>query len=318
MTESAVRYKAALNALVEWQVTSESLAVALSSSTSDPKIRVAIQCFTSWCVVLGQKSIIFFTQRFGNHTIRDYIHDDIVSCVLFDPAVLYAFELHHYEYMFTSFVIGARLWDAAEKTIREIWNDNRKSWRQLYELLTVRTPTTRFMVGKAAVNVFLLMVPIVNEDMFSALMLPGVAAMFYAVLNLSAELADPWGEGLHALPLEMVLKFVSLPSWCEGDIETIQDSIAWLNRGLKTGNWTYEGTNPIPRPKNTEPNRGANIDFNRMRALPGVAGCSSWESFMRAKQQELNYAMQAGRRLARYVLWRQSEPVRGLGEPIRA
>merc|ERR1712187_382264 len=103
-----------------------------------------------------------------------------------------AFELPPLHYLFSSFIIGARLWDSREKTVAQVWHETNGSWKQLYELLTVRTPTTRYTVGKAAVNFFLCLVPIVNEDLASAVMLPIVASMFYAVLNLAKELSDPW------------------------------------------------------------------------------------------------------------------------------
>jgi len=275
MTEAAARYKSALAAMLEFQNSMDCLATALTSSTSDPKIRIASQCFISWMMVLAQKSIVFFTEDFSD-PVAALIDKEIAHCALFEPQVLWAFELPQLHYLFSSFIIGARLWDSREKTVAQVWNETNGSWKQLYELLTVRTPTTRYTVGKAAVNFFLCLVPIVNEDLASAVMLPIVASMFYAVLNLAKELSDPWGNSLHDLPLPDVLRYLALPAFKEQDQGYVEEAVQWLNKGLKTGDWTHKnGSNPIPRTKATEPNKGETIDFNRMRTLHEVSGFKS-------------------------------------------
>merc|ERR1711953_307755 len=118
-------------------------------------------------------------------------------------------------------MLQSQLWDRKEKMVEKLWQRMLSAFKVLHELLQVRSPTTKFTVGKIAVNLFLISIPLVNGDLTSPLMLPIVAAIFACVLNLSAELADPWGDGdrdgLHVVPLVDIMKLLSQPVFCEAD-----------------------------------------------------------------------------------------------------
>jgi hypothetical protein len=204
-------------------------------------------------------------------------------------------------------MLQAQLWDRKEKMLEKQWKRMLDALQQLLELLQVRSPTTKYTVGNIAVNLFLVSIPIVNADLISPVMMPVVAAMFYAVLGLSRELADPWGEGadgLHDLPLLDVMRYLSIPMFSELDMGEVDSGVEWLSNGLQTGVWNFNrGDQPIPRHKTVEPNKGELIDFSSMRTLAEVAGFKSWENFMNEQAQDMAVAEQNGRRLPTYLRW---------------
>jgi len=308
MTEAAARYKAAMASLLEFRDATEALRVSLCSSTGDAKMRVSVQIFIAWMMCLFQKSIVFYTEDFSE-SLRTFIPNEVCHCVLYRPEVLWNYDFTEFQYVFSNFMLQSQLWDKKEKMIEKLWQRMLSAFKVLHELLQVRSPTTKFTVGKIAVNLFLLSIPLVNADLCSPCILPVVAAMFYCVLRLSAELADPWGDGtgsmgMHDLPLLEVMKFLSSPSFAEADMSEIESTVQWLSRGLQTGNWTYStGENQIPRNKATDPNKGEMIDFKSMRTLAEVAGFTSWESFLAAQSQDMAVAERNGRRMPTYLRW---------------
>jgi len=304
MTEAATRYKAAMAALLNFMNAVETLRTTIVSSTSDPKIRVSTQVFIAWMIVLSQKSIVFFTEDFSLPVI-ELISNQISHSILFKTQVLWKFESQQCEYLFSTFIIGAQVWDHREKTVAACWSAALKSWNELYELLTVHSPTTKFTVGKLAVHLFLLMIPILHDDFWSALALPVVASMFMAVLQLAYELADPWHGGLHGLPLNDVLRYLAWPNWGQCDQGHIHEAVTWLNRGLEFDEWTSDKEPKVPRKKMNEPNKGEVIDFDRMSTLPSVAGYKTWAGFMSSQDTDIASALKNGRRMPVYLAWNQ-------------
>jgi len=311
MTEAAGRYKAALAALLEFRDATESLRVSLCSSTPDPKLRVSVHLFISWMMCLFQKSIVFYTEDFSD-SIRNLIPNEATQCVLFQPELLWKFDLVEFQYVFSSFMVNSQLWDHRDKTIEKLWIRMLHAHHTLNELLQVRSPTTKLTVGKIAVHFFLLSIPLVNGDFVSPIILPMVAAMFYAILQLSQELGDPWGmvggQDLHELPLLQVMGFLALPMFAELDFPEIDATVRWLNTGLLTGAWTFGGENPIPRTKAIDPNKGCVIDFEAQRTLGEVAGFKTWDSFLMHQRQDMGAAERNGRRMPVYLKWNVVEP----------
>lgn len=320
MTEAAARYKAAMAALLEFRDATETLRVSLCSSTPDPKLRISINMFIAWGMCLFQKTIVFFTEDFSD-PMRTFIPVELCQCCLFRPEVLWNYDLVQYQYVFSNFMLNAQLWDRKEKIIEKLWARKLNALRELHELLQVRSPTTKFTVGSIAVNLFLISIPLVNADLISPVVLPIVAAMFYAVMQLAFEIGDPWGEGadnLHDLPLLNVMRFLSTPMFSETDKGEIDMCVAWLTRGLQEGKWDYpgdaRGEHTIPRKKHTDPNRGETIDFLSMRTLADVAGYRSWDSFLAKQGSDMWAAEQNGRRLPTYLRWNQWD-MGGPGRP---
>jgi len=209
ISEAGARYKAAMASLLEFRDATEALRVSLCSSTPDPKLRVSVHIFISWMICIFQKTIVFFTEDFSD-PLRTFIPNEVCQCAVFRPEVLWTYDLVQVQYVFTNFMLQSQLWDRKEKTIEKIWARMLNALNELSSLLQVRSPTTKFTVGNIAVNLFLISIPLVNADLISPVVLPVVAAMFYAVLRLSFELGDPWGEGadgLHDLPLLDVMRF---------------------------------------------------------------------------------------------------------------
>jgi hypothetical protein len=306
MTEAAGRYKAAMASLLEFRDATEALRVSLCSSTGDAKLRVSVNIFISWMMCLFQKSIVFYTEDFSE-PLRTFIPIEVGACVLYRPEVLWSFDLVQFQYVFSNFMLQSQLWDRKEKMIEKLWQRMLSAFKVLHELLQVRSPTTKFTVGKIAVNMFLVSIPLVNGDFTSPLILPIVAGMFYCVLTLAKELADPWGDGddgLHVLPLNEVMKFLSSPMFAETDMDEINSSVEWLSSGLQNGIWTYsKGKDTIPRHKAADPNKGEIIDFAAMRTLAEVAGFRSWESFLLHQVQDMGTAERNGRRMPVYLRW---------------
>merc|ERR1712048_503494 len=140
------------------------------------------------------------------------------------------------------------------------------SWNELFDLFQVRSPSTKLTVGNIAVSGYLLVIPLVTDDLVEACILPLLAGLFFSILFLAAELSDPWGHaGLHDLPLKDVMCLLSAPCWNSDDQGHISESVAWFNTGLAHGEWSFNGDHPIPRQRMQKPNKGEKIDFSDMR-----------------------------------------------------
>lgn len=307
MTDAAARYKIAMSALLEFRESVETFRVSLCAGTTDPKVRIAVQCFISWMMCLFQKSIVFYTEDFSG-SMRDFIPPEFQEAVLFQPEVLWGFEMQEFQYVITNFMISARLWDRQERTIQPLFERVLKAKESLSDLLEVRSPTTKFTIGKLAVHSFLVLIPLVNGDNISPLILPFVAALFYSVLALANELSDPWGDDTHDLPLRDVMRFLSMPLDSGSDEGNFQTTMRWMSRGFTTGDWNCpDPAHPIPRLKSQDPNKGEMIDFHAMRTLQDVAGYQSFEDYVRAKSADMTEAEQNGRRMPMYLKWPQAQ-----------
>eukprot|EP00931_Biecheleriopsis_adriatica_P021678 TRINITY_DN14111_c1_g1_i1.p1 TRINITY_DN14111_c1_g1~~TRINITY_DN14111_c1_g1_i1.p1 ORF type:complete len:425 (-),score=56.30 TRINITY_DN14111_c1_g1_i1:41-1315(-) len=304
MTDAAQRYKVAMAALLDFRETVETLRVSLCSATIDPKLRISTQCFIAWMVVLFQKSLAYFTEDFS-WRLDNLIPGEFQNAVLFQPEVLWAFEIQEFQYVLTNFMVSSHLWDYKEKTIQVLYDRAMRSLNSLCELLQVRNPTAKLAISKMSVHALLLSIPLVNEDRNSIYFVPFVAALFYSVLALAQELSDPWGDDMHDLPLQDVMKYLAMPVGAERDEGRFEVSIAWLSYGLTTGKWKYtEDEFPIPRMKHQEPNKGAKMDFEAMRTLQDVTGYKTFESFCKAKAHDMSKAAHEGRRMPHYLNWK--------------
>eukprot|EP00928_Gymnodinium_smaydae_P045350 TRINITY_DN30244_c0_g1_i1.p1 TRINITY_DN30244_c0_g1~~TRINITY_DN30244_c0_g1_i1.p1 ORF type:complete len:433 (-),score=68.55 TRINITY_DN30244_c0_g1_i1:196-1494(-) len=303
MSEAVTRYKGAMQALKEIQDSTETLRVSLLSSTSDPKIRIATQCLIAWMMVLGRKCIAFFTQDFSE-PIQDLVDSQFASCVLFEPEVIWGFDHTQWEFIFTNFLMNTHQWDFREKTVDKMFARMTGSWHEIQALLQVRTPTTRFTIGKFVLHVYLLAVPINNNDLVSTILLPVLAMMFFSIISFATDVSDPWGTDFHDLPLSNVMRFLSTPLIGEEDEGQINEAIAWFNEGMTRGRWTCGGAHPIPREKVQAPNKGYCINFADMRTLAEVSGFKTFESFQRMQRNDMEMAEAEGRRLPSYVRWR--------------
>jgi len=324
ITAAAHRYKTAMSALLEFRESVETFRVSLCAGTTDPKVRITVQCLMAWMMCLFQKSIVFYTEDFQG-SMKDFIPPEFREVVLFQPEVLWGFEVQEFQYVLTNFMISARIWDRQERTIQPLFERVLRAKEALSDLLEVRPPTTQMTIGKLAVHSFLVLVPLVNGDTISPLMLPFVAALFYSVLALANELSDPWGDDKHDLPLRDVMRYLSMPLDSGADPGHFQSmktncdlhsmpvdnggelmTMRWLNRGFTRGDWTCtDSKHPIPRPKAQDPNKGEMIDFHAMRTLADVAGYPTFEEFVQAKSADMLEAEQNGRRMPLYLKWSQ-------------
>ena len=165
----------------------------------------------------------------------------------------------------------------------------------------MRAPTTSIILTKFIAHVWLVSVPLF-ADSLSRLALPLVAALFHAVLILATELADPWGNDFHDLPLEAVMTSLATPLWSEAERARVPDAVDWLNRGLTAGDWTHAGPeHAIPRSKVTGAFVGEAMDFSAMCTLFQVQGFSSWERYLCAQRQDMEDAAWRGQRLPQYL-----------------
>eukprot|EP00747_Dinoflagellata_sp_TGD_P171240 gnl/TRDRNA2_/TRDRNA2_204853_c0_seq1.p1 gnl/TRDRNA2_/TRDRNA2_204853_c0~~gnl/TRDRNA2_/TRDRNA2_204853_c0_seq1.p1 ORF type:complete len:274 (-),score=44.82 gnl/TRDRNA2_/TRDRNA2_204853_c0_seq1:221-1042(-) len=271
-------------------------------------MRTAVQCFIAWMMVLVRKRVTFFTEDFSE-PISLFIDESLWDCVLFEPEVLWAFDSMHFEFLLHDFLNNAKLWDKHGQ-IKGGFIKMFSSWRDLEFLLQVRSPTTKMIVSRVAVHLFVIMIAIFNEDIVSQMMLPLTAGLFVSILSLAAELSDPWGKDFHDLPLSQVMLYCSTPAWSEEDNGQVSSAIAWLNKGLTEGIWTYGepgSATAIPRRKVIAPNKGEMIDFNDMRTLVQVSGTESWSKFIQLQKKDMDNSAARGRRMVSYLRWQNSK-----------
>ena len=157
---------------------------------------------------------------------------------------------------------------------------------------------------KIVVLMFLTVMPVFNDDDVTIVLIPVLAAVFMAVLELSNELADPWDCDYHDVPLRTVMIYLATPQFLEEDEEQLDAAVAWLNRGLTEDKWDYGRPGDrfaIPRKRLEGTQMGANVDFHDMRSLSKLAGFKSWKVFLEAAEEDMREAEADGRRMPAYL-----------------
>lgn len=306
LNEASSRFKAALTAVLAFQESVETLRSLLVSSTEDPKFRFAVQVFITWLVVLMRKTITFYSEDFSR-PVGELIPIQFQDCVVFLPEVLWAFDRARAEFVFDEFLKNSRM--DHNRRVDDIFHKAMTAFNSVTELLVVRSPNAKQLLTKLAVQLFLLVIPLVNEDVLTLALLPPVAAMFNAIVQLSGELADPWGDDDHDLPLREVMGVLSTPVWYDGDEEKAEESLRWLNKGLTENSWLHPGNetprgvgNMIPRKKVRGDGAGMQVDFQDWRTLSEIAhGHTNWERFLSEKAKDMDQAKHRGRRMPDYL-----------------
>mmetsp|Transcript_55707 Transcript_55707/g.110659 ORF Transcript_55707/g.110659 Transcript_55707/m.110659 type:complete len:496 (+) Transcript_55707:91-1578(+) len=304
MNEAMGRYKAAMSAALSLQIDVEKLRAHLTLSTEDPKFRVAVQIFLVWQIILWRKNLVFFTEDYTNPPpIGELIHEGMYDCVIFDPRVLWRFNSAHWEFILQRFISCAHLWDSAAM-LSGAFNSTVASWKALDDVLRVRSPRTRIILTKVVVLMFLTLMPVFNDDDVTIVLIPVLAAVFFAVLELSNELSDPWDCDYHDIPLRTVMVYLATPQFLEEDEQELEAAVAWLNRGLTEDQWDY-GTPgdcfAIPRKRLEGTKMGADVDFHDMRSLSKLAGFKSWELFLEDAEKDMWESEAAGARMPAYL-----------------
>jgi hypothetical protein len=303
LNDAVVRYKNAMTAITDLSDSIENLRMILLSSTKDPKMRIAVQVHIAWLMVLLRKKIAFFSEHF-DQPICDLIDPYFQDCVLFRPEVLWALDRSQAEYVFASFLREAKFFDR-EGMLKRAWDDMSRHWKTIISLLIVRAPTTRNVLARQCVDLFLITIPIFNEDLVTLVMLPVVACVLNGIVSLSCEIAEPWLEDYHDLPMKEVMYFNSVPVWFGKDQSVCAEAIAWLNKGLMEADFECKGDHPIPREKRRGSNKGDHMNFDRFTALHDVAGYESFQEFVDAKREDMDHAEKRGRRMPSYLRWQE-------------
>lgn len=302
LTDAVTRYKAAMSALTDLSDSVENLRMVLLSSTEDPKFRVAVQVHISWMIVLLRKKIAFFAEDF-EQPIGTLIPHAFGDSVLFQPEVLWAFDRAQAEFVFHSFLANAKLLDK-EGLVKKGSDEMIRCWKMIASLLMVRSPTTRHVLGRTCVELFLIGIPLFNEDIVTLIVLPFVAAVLVAISHLSTEIAEPWGEDFHDLPMDDILYFLSVPSWFGKDQQVAPECVAWLNRGMSDNDWTWKGDSPVPREKRRGSSKGVVINFEDYRTLAEIDGHETFQELLSSHGRDMNEAEARGRRMPKYLRWR--------------
>jgi len=304
MNEAMGRYKAAMSAALSLQRDVEKLRAHLILSTEDPKFRVAVQIFLVWQIILWRKNLVFFTEDYTNPPpIGELIHEGMYDCVIFDPRVLWRFNSAHWEFILQRFISCAHLWDSAAM-LSGAFNSTVASWKALDDVLRVRSPRTRIVMTKIVVLLFLTVMPVFNDDEVTIILIPVLAAVFFAVLELSNELSDPWDCDYHDIPLRTVMVYLATPQFLEEDEQELEAAVAWLNRGLTEDQWDYGRPGDrfaIPRKRLEGTRMGADVDFHDMRSLSKLAGFKSWELFLEDAEKDMWESEAAGARMPAYL-----------------
>lgn len=303
VSDAAGRFKSAMAVLVRLKASVEKLRAVLLANTNDPKLRFGVQALICWCMVLLQKQIAFFREDYSV-SIGSMIPEEFRDSVLFDPAVLWSFDRPHAEVIFVSFLSEAKLFDGAGQ-VMQTYKDAVDSWTNIEEMLQVRAPGTKHMLGHVCVSLFLVVLPICNDDLITVILVPFAAGVFFSILQLAHELSDPWGIERHDLPLSIVLQFLCMPVWGEDDVEVASGSLMWLNSGLGQNEWTWTADHPIPRTKERGASKGKQVNFEDYRSLPMIAGYKTYEGFLQAKKTDMEQAESRGRRMPDYLRWRR-------------
>mmetsp|Transcript_99837 Transcript_99837/g.183075 ORF Transcript_99837/g.183075 Transcript_99837/m.183075 type:complete len:479 (-) Transcript_99837:351-1787(-) len=313
LTEAIVRYQAANSAIIDFMDNVENLRVLLLSSTDDPKFRYGVQVFISWLVVGLRQKITFQTEDFAK-SIAPYIPKEMHDCVVFEPEVLYSCGRAQHEYLFHCFLRNAKL--DQNQQLSGSYDAAITSLNKINELLMSKPPKTKAILTDVVCEIFLVLIPLVNRDFLTILMLPVMAAVFLLINAISSELSDPWNEGPHDIPLKQVLEAISAPVWFEGDHMRVKDSMMWFNRGLMENMWDHPGNpelgldeqdvarNAIPRQKCRGEGKGSMLTFDDTRSVPEVTGHLSWRSFQEAKQKDMKEAVLRQRRMPYFLCWK--------------
>lgn len=307
LTDAVSRYKSAMEGLTKLSESIENLRMVLLSSTEDTKFRVAAQVHITWLVVLLRKRIAFYTEDF-EQPLTELINEDFANSILFKPEVLWAFDLAQAEFVLKRFLVNAKLVDK-EGMVTKVFTQAQVSQEAITSLLMVRSPTTTHMLGRTCVELFLLAIPMFNDDIVTMCLLPFVASAMLAIVHLSAEIAEPWGEEYHHLPVRSVMHFLSVPSWFGNDQAQAPEAIAWLNKGMIDNNWAWNGNDPIPREKRAGSSKGEFISFEDYRTLHHLTGYKTFAEFIRVKAKDMAEAEARGRRMPKYLRWRSEDVV---------
>merc|ERR1719506_753708 len=126
-------------------------------------------------------------------------------------------------------------------------------------------------------------------------------------MHLSSEIAEPWGESYHHLPVGDVMYYLSVPSWFGSDQGEAADAIEWLNKGMSENDWTWSGKSPIPREKRKGAHKGEVVCFDDYRTLHHLTGHDTFSEFLKIKEQDMSEAQGRGRRMPKFLKWRSFE-----------
>jgi len=307
LTDAVSRYQSAMGALTKLSESIENLRMVLLSSTEDQKFRIAVQVHITWLIVLLRKKMAFYTEDF-NQPLSTLIDESFSECILFKPEVLWAFDLAQAEFVLKRFLVNAKLVDN-EGMVTKVVHQSSDSCETITNLLMVRSPTTTGMLRRTCVEIFLLSIPLFNDDIVTLCLLPLVACAMLALVFLAKEIAEPWGQDYHHLPVANVMHFLSVPSWFGHDSSYSAEAIAWLNKGMIENNWTWNGHDPIPREKRAGSNKGDFINFEDYRTLHRLTGYNTFSEFVSVKAKDMAEADARGRRMPKYLHWRSEEVV---------
>jgi hypothetical protein len=198
-------------------------------------------------------------------------------------------------------MVHAKMLDK-EKACDGYFRDVVNSWKKIEELVMVRTPKTAHTMTRAAVQVFFIVIPVFNEDVVTQVMVPFVAAIFIAMLQLAKELTDPFDESnVHCVPLQDVMFFMAKPSVMQSESSDVKGAIEWMNRGLTKSEWEFDGEPKFPRKKNTYPNKGEMINFIDMRNIADIMNMESWDNFIKATNEDMDDAISRNREMPKHL-----------------
>jgi len=301
LNDSVNRYKLAMSALHDMKNSVEGLRTNLCASTIDPKIQTSVQVFIAFMAALIQKSIVYHTEKY-DVSILQPVPVAWRESVFFKSEALWAFSRRHWEYLFFTFLQEAKVFDK-EGNMWNLYSELRRSWTRIEDMLVVRTPGTSHHLTQAAVQIFFLVIPLFNEDWVTQFMVPFVATIFMAMLQLSSELADPFDDTVtHGVPLAETMQYLSMPLPLEDWSNDEQSTIQWLNEGLRMGMWeNKDPEHPIPRVKTIQPHKGETIDFVDMKTIAACFNYKNDEAFLRATRDDLDGAKLRGRKMALYL-----------------
>jgi len=315
VNDAVVRFKTALSALIGFKNALEGLRTQLLASTEDPKLEVAVQVLLAMAVVLLNKEIAFFTKDYSR-PVLEHLSTAHTKSDLFAPEVLWTFTKMHWKFLVQDFLTHSKMSDSH---LQNVFKELVDSWNRLEEMIIVKSPNTRHQLTRAVVQLFFFVVPLFNEDLITQVMVPVVAALFVAMIEFAQELADPWGNDHHSMPLNDMLKYLAWPVDTEGSTEAaVDEAIKWMNKGLRGpagGNsetvdekdekdekstakhWeTLPGVEPkFPRKKRFHPNAGEEITFNGMRTIPQIANRKDWDTFIAAVKDDMKASELRGR-----------------------
>lgn len=238
LKESMDRYQLCLAQVLNFRDEFRSFWYHIQSLLPEPEDFGARYIFDIHMVAFALSCLRFIDRSSNVDETRalSLIQPELRHCVLFSKSGMY-YHLFgnpvHAEFLLVSWL---RVLGVMDQETRLHWQWVRTKLHSLMAV-RVRLPYTGKHLLRAVLNIFLILVPMCSEAVFTKLATPPVCMILGALLQLAEELEYPFGEFTHDLPVYSILASVAHMDIKRSCKPRFRETTLLFNDACRTGSW---------------------------------------------------------------------------------